>query len=139
MRKLLPLMLMCLAIFLAVLALPAGVKAVAPRTVSLTEKEFSITPNIITVNQGETVQFVVTNAGTTHHSLTVELAEAKIEKDLFEPHIAPGTTRTASFTFTKAGTWEMYCPVADHKSLGMKGEIVVNAAPTTIPTTGASS
>jgi LPXTG-motif cell wall-anchored protein len=32
------------------------------------------------------------------------------------------------FTFSQPGAWEMYCPVANHEDLGMKGDITVTAA-----------
>ena len=107
-------------------------------TVSITLTEFSITPATITVPLGEPVTFVVTNTGGAQHNLEVELESRGIEQRLFQTNLMPGETRRATFTFEAAGEWEMYCPVGNHRALGMEGTIVVAEAqaptPTPIPT-----
>lgn len=113
------------------------VDAAAPDvTVSITLTEFSITPATITVPLGEPVTFVVTNAGGAQHNLEVELEDRGIEQRLFATNLMPGETRQATFTLTEPGEWEMYCPVGNHRTLGMQGTILVATAatPTTAPT-----
>ncbi|WP_038038217.1 cupredoxin domain-containing protein [Thermorudis peleae] len=96
-------------------------------TVSLTLTEFRITPNTLSVPAGVPVTFVVRNAGQVQHNLTVELEAQGIEQTLFATNLAPGETRQATYTFSAAGTWEMYCPVDGHRQLGMQGTITVTA------------
>ncbi len=113
------------------------VSAAAPDiTVTITLTEFSITPATITVPLGEPVTFVVTDAGGAQHNLEVELEDRGIEQRLFATNLMPGETRQATFTFTEPGEWEMYCPVGNHRTLGMQGTILVAAAatPTAVPT-----
>ena len=62
------------------------------------------------------------------HNLEVELESARVEKKLFDTNLKPGETRTADFTFSQAGKWEMYCPVDSHKQRGMDGSVTVAAA-----------
>jgi uncharacterized cupredoxin-like copper-binding protein len=115
------------------------VQAQTTRDVKITLKEFSLTPNRVSVPRGQAVRFTVTNAGTVNHNFTVELESQKIEKTLFAQNLKPGETKTAEFTFTAAGEWEMYCPVDAHKDRGMLGKITVATnQPTTLPRTGGS-
>jgi plastocyanin len=117
--------------------------------ITISETEFKLDPAQITVPLNTPVQFTVKNAGTVEHNLKFELPSANIEQNLFSQNLKPGETRTGSFTFTKAGSWEMYCPVDDHEGAGMKGTVMVvaaqaaagqsqRAAPSTLPVTGAA-
>jgi plastocyanin len=111
--------------------------ATAPDTsVAITLTEFTITPASITVPLGEPVTFVVTNAGGAQHNLVVELESRGIEQRLFATNLLPGETRRVTFTFDASGNWEMYCPVGNHRALGMQGTIQVaeRTTPTPAPT-----
>jgi LPXTG-motif cell wall-anchored protein len=118
----------------------APAPATAGSSVAIVEKEYSLTPANV-VAPGRTVRFTVTNNGTIEHNFTVELPDQGIEKTLFDTNLKPGETRTAEFTFTAPGRWEMYCPVDKHEDLGMKGVITVAgaAAPSQLPRTGGPS
>ncbi len=115
--------------------------------ITITETEFKLDPAQITVPLNTPVQFSVKNAGTIEHNLKFELPSANISQNLFTQNLKPGETRTGSFTFTKAGTWEMYCPVDNHEGAGMKGTVIVmaaqsaghGAAPSTLPVTGTAT
>ncbi|HBY99650.1 MAG: cupredoxin domain-containing protein [Ardenticatenaceae bacterium] len=110
--------------------------------VQISETEFSLNPAKVTVPMGQPIRFTVTNAGTVEHNLNVELPSKSIEKTLFDTNLKPGETKTAEFTFTTAGSWEMYCPVDAHEDKGMKGEIEVVAtagAPAQLPQTGGAA
>ncbi len=121
---------------------PAIVAAQQPsQVVSISEKEYSLTPNKVTVKMGAPVQFKITNNGTIEHNFQLELASQNFEKKLFDANIKPGETKTAEFSFTSQGDWEMYCPIDGHEDLGMKGIVTVSgaisgAAPSVMPTTG---
>ncbi len=125
---------------LLTLLVPALALAQTSQQVSLTLKEFMITPSKATVQQGQSVRFSVTNAGTEQHNFTVELEKQKIESKLFNTNLMPGETRMVEFTFPAAGEWEMYCPLEDHKARGMKGDLeVLSTSPGGMPSTGAAS
>jgi plastocyanin len=106
-------------------------------TVMVTLTEFSIIPQTLSVPLGMPVTFVVTNTGGAQHNLEVEHEGQGIEQRLFATNLVPGETRRATFTFTVAGEWEMYCPVGNHRALGMRGTILVvqsaEATPTPLP------
>jgi len=111
-------------------------RATAPDTsVTITLTEFTTTPASITVPLGEPVTFVVTNAGGAQHNL-VGLESCGIEQRLFATNLLPGETRRVTFTFDASGNWEMYCPVGNHRALGMQGTIQVaeRTTPTPAPT-----
>ena len=90
-------------------------------TVDISAQDFSFAPSDPTVKSGE-VTFTMTNDGQTAHSLEIEDvngSDAEIEGD-----VAPGQSGTLKVNL-KPGTYEFYCPVDDHKEMGMEGEITV--------------
>ena len=95
---------------------------------TIDETEFRLTPMALDVAAGDVVHFTVRNVGTIRHNLEVELESAGVEQKLFPTDLQPGETRTVDFTFPRPGTWEMYCPVGNHKERGMTGAITVAAA-----------
>jgi len=115
------------AALLAVVLAPGLVRAQAtPQDISVTLTEFTITPNSFTVMQGQPVRFSVTNTGKFPHSISFT-KDGKF-LTVFAKPINGGTTGVAEFTFEEAGTWQMYCPVANHAEQGMTGQVVVMAA-----------
>jgi uncharacterized cupredoxin-like copper-binding protein len=96
---------------------PAG----GGQTVSISETDFALDPSHPTVKAG-TVTFNVTNDGQTEHNLEVEGpgGEEELEQDL-----APGESGQLTVDLSEPGTYEFYCPVDDHKGMGMEGEITV--------------
>ncbi len=102
-----------------------NVQLAAGTDTSTTEKTFDITggnfyfvPNKITVNKGDKVTFVTTNAGGMH-DLVIDALNVKTAV------IKTGETATVSFTADKAGTFEYYCDIPGHKAKGMVGTLVV--------------
>jgi plastocyanin len=95
---------------------PAG----GGETVSISETDFALDPSDPTVKAG-TVNFRVTNDGQTTHALEVEGPGGEAETD----DIAPGQSAQLTVELNEAGTYEMYCPVGNHKEMGMEGEITV--------------
>jgi len=90
-------------------------------TVPVSETDFKINPADPTVKAG-TVTFDVTNDGATTHSLEVEGPNGE---DELEPELAPGDKGTLEVDLSKPGTYDWYCPVGNHRELGMEGEITV--------------
>ncbi len=115
----------------------AGAQATTNK-VSITTTEFAFNPTTFTVAQGTAVTFTVTNPGAAPHNVEFELVGKNQEHKLFETNLAPGETRTATYTFPTAGDWRMYCPVGTHADRGMVGTIKVlaSAAPQALPVTG---
>jgi uncharacterized cupredoxin-like copper-binding protein len=92
-------------------------------TIDVSLKEFSLNPPDLTVDKAGKVAFKVTNDGTFPHALEIEGddVEAKTE------HLDPGDSETLEVDL-KDGSYEVYCPVGDHRSKGMVGTLVVGDA-----------
>ena len=124
------------ALLLALLG-TAGAQAQTPQVVNLSVTEFMITPNTFTVTQNQPVHFVVTNTGKFPHSITFAYETKFIT--LFKTPIKAGESGEADFTFSEAGTWQMYCPVGQHAEAGMTGVVqVTSTSAPGMPTTGAA-
>jgi uncharacterized cupredoxin-like copper-binding protein len=117
----------------------AGDAKAAKRTIAITMSDaMRFSPDQITVKQGETVRFVVSNAGKMLHELVIgtkkELDEhaalmlkfPNMEHD--EPymaHVAAGKKSEIVWTFNRAGEFEFACLIAGHYQAGMVGKIKV--------------
>ena len=89
--------------------------------VKLSETEFKIDPANPAVKKAGSVTIDVKNDGQIVHALEVEgpNGEAKTQP------IDAGQSAKLTVDLSKAGTYEMYCPIGNHKAMGMKGTIVV--------------
>jgi plastocyanin len=94
------------------------------QTIQISEKEYSLTPGTVTLSKPGTYAFRVTNKGTITHALEVE-GNGVEEKT---GDIQAGSIATLNVTFTKDGSYEIYCPVDGHKDRGMKGTLTVGSA-----------
>jgi plastocyanin len=104
-------------------------QAYAQQEVRVGLADYSITPNPITVRAGERVRFIASNTGERNHDLRVEGQGVTFEiVSGSDSHVPPGQTATAEFTFNRAGTYQMWCPVFDHRERGMDGNFIVAAA-----------
>lgn len=111
----------------------------ATRTVTIEMADaMRFSPERLTVEKGETVKFVVRNAGMLMHEMVIgteeELAShAEMMKKhpgmeheaAYMAHIKPGTTGEMTWTFSKPGTFRYGCLQPGHWEAGMKGSIVV--------------
>jgi uncharacterized cupredoxin-like copper-binding protein len=102
-------------------------------------------PGEITVQEGETIAFVVTNSGEAEHEFVIgdeevqqeheaEMAESGGEMedehgDEAEVEVAPGETATLVYTFDEPGELLYGCHVPGHYAAGMVGTITVEEAP----------
>jgi uncharacterized cupredoxin-like copper-binding protein len=91
-------------------------------------REFAIEPATFTVAAGETVHLNVTNQGAREHNLELELESAGIDQVLFGANLQPGQSDTAEVTFSQPGTWELYCPLDQHRDRGMLASVQVQEA-----------
>lgn len=100
---------------------PATTQAgAASQTVAIGASEFKFSPATVRVKPGE-VTFKLSNTGGAPHALEIEGQGIEEETDTVEP----GASATLKVTLSKPGTYEFYCPVADHKQRGMTGELTV--------------
>ena len=79
---------------------------------------FSFSANEIKVSKGDTVKINFKNIEGMHNWVLDEF-NAKIDP------ISAGKEATLQFTADKAGTFEYYCSVGNHRQLGMVGKLIV--------------
>jgi plastocyanin len=101
----------------------------APRVVQIEIGDGVITPATVTVTKGESVTFQVKNVNTVEVELIVGL-KADVDSDsgdsLVEAEeIAPGTSKSLTFTFDGDGPYAYGDQVEDHYAKGAKGDIVL--------------
>lgn len=99
-------------------AAPAGPSSASVKVV---ETEFKLSPANPSVAKAGVVTFAVANAGKIPHALEVEGPNGEAKTGTIEP----GKAAKLEVDLGKAGSYEWYCPIADHKDQGMKGEIKV--------------
>lgn len=117
----------------------AGDPKAAKRTIELSMTDnMRFTPERIEVTQGETVRFVVKNAGKVMHEMVLgtkkELDEhaAMMAKhpgmehdEPYMTHVGPGKTGEVVWTFNRPGEFDFACLIAGHYQAGMVGKIRV--------------
>ncbi|MGL6111483.1 MAG: cupredoxin domain-containing protein [Rubrivivax sp.] len=111
----------------------------ATRTVRVTMSDrMRFDPSQLTLKRGETVTFVVHNAGKLMHEFVIgtpaalgEHAQMMMKNpgmehdEPFMAHVAPGKTQRISWTFSEAGDFLAGCLVAGHWDAGMKADLQV--------------
>jgi uncharacterized cupredoxin-like copper-binding protein len=90
-------------------------------TVSLSASEFKFTPSDPAVKKTGNVTFEVENVGETDHALEVEGPNGEAETEA----IAAGQSAQLTVDLSKAGSYEMYCPIGNHRDQGMEGTVTV--------------
>lgn len=95
---------------------PAAEGAVKEFTV--TGKNYSFSPKEISVNQGDKVKITLKSSGGSHNLVIDDFNVATGE-------IGNGEEDTIEFVADKAGTFEFYCSISNHKAMGMKGTLTV--------------
>ena len=90
-------------------------------SVKVSETEFKISPANPSIDKAGPVTFAVSNDGTIPHALEVEGPNGETKTGTIEP----GKSEDLKVDLSKAGTYEWYCPIGNHKDQGMKGEIKV--------------
>jgi uncharacterized cupredoxin-like copper-binding protein len=100
---------------------PSAAGGGAGATVKLSETEFKIDPANPKVEKAGKVKFEVSNDGQTVHSLEVEGQGVEAETE----EIQPGESATLTADLSKPGTYELYCPIGNHKDQGMEGKVTV--------------
>lgn len=123
MRHLKRLVIISLVLLLSTISLacqvgPTPKEKKTAKEIEVTEDEFKITPDRITVKKGETVTFKVKNDGTLFHTFTLEDLNKEVQVD-------SGDTEELNVAFDQTGTFKFICTVNAHAEKGMTGEVVV--------------
>ncbi len=119
----------------------AGVATKVTRTITVEMSDnMRYTPGNIAVKKGETIRFVIKNAGKVRHELGLGTEKALLEHleemKMFpgmehdEPNMVtldPGKQGEIVWQFTRAGTVHFACLVPGHYEAGMKGQVQVAA------------
>jgi len=100
---------------------PAASSGGGGQTVKLSATEFKFTPSDPSVDKAGKVTFDVSNDGSVDHALEVEGPNGEVET---EP-IAAGQSAKLTVDLSKPGKYEMYCPIGNHKEMGMEGTVTV--------------
>jgi uncharacterized cupredoxin-like copper-binding protein len=98
-------------------------KAGSVTVLNVRETEMKLEPENPEIEKPATVQFKIKNAGRAPHALEVEGPKGEVET---RP-IKPGQSDTLSAELTEPGKYTWYCPVGNHKDLGMRGTITVGS------------
>ena len=99
-----------------------GAAATGPGgSVDLTATDFKFNPSDPTVKSGE-VTFNEKNEGQVTHSLEIENVNGQDQE--LEGDVSPGQSGTLKVNLPP-GKYEFYCPVDNHRDMGMEGEITV--------------
>ena len=88
--------------------------------VMVTEDEFKITMSTMTLSAGPTT-FMVQNTGRVTHALTVKGPGVN---NVSTGSINPGSSKSVTVTLVR-GSYDIYCPVGNHKMLGMNMTVSV--------------
>lgn len=90
----------------------------AVRSFTVDGANFTFAPASMQVKKGDTVRITFKNTSGTHDLVIDEFnARTKI--------LNGGAQETIEFVANKAGSFEYYCSVGQHRALGMKGTLVV--------------
>ncbi len=120
----------------------AGTAGKVDRTVTVTMTDsMRFTPASVAAKQGETIKFVVKNAGQLKHEMVLdtekelkehyELMKKFPEMEHSDPQmvtVAPGKTGEIVWRFTKPGKVDFACLQPGHYDAGMKGLVTVAAS-----------
>lgn len=103
----------------AALTLIVALPAARADEVTIVAKEFSYTPNEITVTAGEDVTLVFINEGVLSHNLAIPALDIQTNT------VQSGDTVTLTFSAPKTGTFQFSCLVTGHTEAGMVGHMTV--------------
>jgi uncharacterized cupredoxin-like copper-binding protein len=108
------------------------------KTITIHEKEFSLTPSSITVSTAGTYVFKAVNDGSVNHALEIEGHGVKQRT----AEIFPRNSADLKVTLSKPGKYALYCPIDGHRQQGMQATLTFGSRTGTTPgttTTGGTS
>jgi plastocyanin len=95
----------------------------AAQTVDISATDFKFEPANPRVKAG-VVKFNLTNDGQAPHALEVEAPGGEVETEV----IQAGQSASVEADLSEGGSVVMYCPVGNHRGMGMDGEIQVGGS-----------
>lgn len=98
-----------------------GTGGTAAQTVDVSAVDFAFEPADISVEPGA-VAFALANEGSAPHALAIEGNGVDVSSDTIDA----GASTTLE-TELEEGTYEIYCPVGDHRDRGMVGTLTVGS------------
>ncbi|HEV8248575.1 MAG TPA: cupredoxin domain-containing protein [Gaiellaceae bacterium] len=96
----------------------------ARSTIEVRLSEFKLDPSHVSVDEPGTYTFRAVNDGQSVHALEIEGHGVEEETE----NIQPGDSADLTVDLKEAGDYELYCPVDDHRAMGMDGSVDVGGA-----------
>lgn len=102
-----------------------------PVMVKVTLRDYQVAVSRHTLPAGTPIRFVITNRGKAMHEAVLERAGADDKalevrgREYEADDIAPGTTRTVTWTVPRAGRYQLACHMPGHFEMGMKTIVTV--------------
>ena len=87
------------------------------RTITVTARDFSLTPSVLRVRVGETVNIVFKDDGSMFHTFTISALG-------FDLRANAGNSISGALHLNHAGTFQFICSVPGHAQLGMRGQLI---------------
>ena len=94
------------------------------KKITIVEKEFSLSPSSVRISAPGTYTIDGVNKGTTSHAIAID--GQGIDKR--GATVRPGGTSTITVDITKPGHYELFCPVGNHRQLGMNGTLTLGGS-----------
>jgi plastocyanin len=101
-----------------------GTPPVSNTVLTMSEKEFTISPATATAQTGK-IDFTIKNDGTIVHNFAVDVAG----KEYKSSDVQPGKSIPFSVTISVPGDYQFYCAIPGHRALGMNGTLTVTGNP----------
>ena len=89
--------------------------------IQVKETEYALAPGKITIAKPGTVVFDAVNAGKMGHALAIEGNGVDNETGTIDA----GSSAKLTVDLSKAGTYELYCPIDGHRAQGMRATVTV--------------
>jgi plastocyanin len=100
-------------------ASPSMVESTAPELdIAMTGANYKFSPATINAKVGQTVKVTLTSGDMPHNFMIDEL---NVKSDT----VKKGQSTSVTFTPAKAGTYEYYCSIGNHRAMGMVGKLTV--------------
>jgi uncharacterized cupredoxin-like copper-binding protein len=91
------------------------------KKIVISETEFKLDPSSVKLDKPGTYVFEAKNNGSVEHALEIEGQGVEEETST----LGPGEEAEVRVTLTKAGSYEMYCPISNHRDQGMEGTVTL--------------
>ncbi|MDO8487804.1 MAG: cupredoxin domain-containing protein [bacterium] len=85
---------------------------------TVTGSSFKFVPNKLEVTQGDTIRITFKSSGEMHDFVIDEF-------DVATDQLGEGEEEEVEFVANQTGSFDFYCSTANHRSIGMKGILVV--------------